>query len=232
MLRLSTMLAVLTAFLFCFSTQSVEAKDPCVCEFEYEVSGHSDDSGQTYDIEVYIASNGTYELNGDFVNGASMEVCNSCHGDDNGPKDASYVFVGTYSYGNSLTITNLDTGCSQTITYDLPLHQPVNPHVDMDLVVTNYAGACDEGCVAHACDLWVDPKPSKIYFYAFNHQGTLHQIRYKKKHLGIYVEFPPTTSHYNQTSQFSGNTEYQAEIRVFCDGEWTDWSGPRFFTTL
>ncbi len=234
MFRLTTLTAIIAVMSLFIGTDQANAYNPCSCGFEVDITGGSGGNAGTpaesYNVTVEIESNGSYELSGDhFSSPVVLEICNSGHNGDNGPTSDSHTVSGlTAGTGYQLSIKNLHTDCVQNVTYDL---------VNLQLVITSGAGSCNEGCTADDCDMWVKPRQTKAYVYAYPHQGVDHQISWRIKpppgFIGLFTDMPVTQSHYTKIENLAPNTEYQVRIRERCGRfTFTPWSEILDFTTL
>ncbi len=210
-------LLMLIALFILSSASTLSAQ--CNCDFEYDFSVTDVTFGQVFEITLDINTNGVYQIAGDNFYQDDYEVCDPIYSEA-----YPIIFDELYGSGYSISITDVATGCTETIDYNLP-------YGGSDAVITSGSDSCEEGCTAHACDLSFTVYNSLAYVYAYPHQGELHRIRFRPVGNTNWVYFLPTTSHYNAITLNSNCITYEAQIKAKCDGPgWTQWSSSAYFT--
>ncbi len=216
MFRSTTLLSLIMLCLMTIGTS--EAKAQCGCEFKYELSSSNNE------ITVKIRTNGDYKLSGSFLDPAEdYDLCWNQYD----PIQAPFTFTGATGTGYTLTITNLDHNCSETIEYQMQ-----NGY----LYVTNGAYNCPYGCSAHACDFHIKVKTDRTEIYTYPHGGVMHQVRYRACAGGLWKNFKPSTKYHRTLKDLLPNTCYEVQVREQCspwpNAIWTDWSDAAEWTTL
>jgi len=131
-------------------------------------------------------------------------------------------FSRTTSHYN--TISNKQCG-----TYEVQLRQNCGGVWSgwSDVVsITTCGGVCPAPL---ASEITYSEHNSRVYIYAQDYNGQLHQFRYRFNN-GSWVSFSATTSHYN-TIQNKQCGIYKVQLRQLCGSTWSNWSPSKTIIT-
>ncbi len=147
--------------------------------------------------------------------------------------DPSIHFVSETNY--SLVGSNIPVG-----TYDMrigiSLYHSFNPCEmvqygeieDYTLNVIDNTSACSQpvaGSITHTGGSYYG------YLYAQAYNGVNHQFQYREIGASNWIGLPATTVYYSSLTNLTSCLEYEAQLKVYCNGGWSAWSGSFLFNT-